>query len=49
VHSHYDDLVSLPQTVRSKTWLYDYQPTGLPDVISDGFRGLVTAGQSFEL
>jgi ribonuclease BN (tRNA processing enzyme) len=49
VHSHYDDLVSLPQTVRAKTWLYDYQPTGLPDVVSDGFRGLVTAGQSFEL
>ena len=49
VHSHYDDLVSLPPTVRAKTWLYDYQATPLPDVVSDGFRGLVKAGQLFEL
>jgi hypothetical protein len=38
VHSHYDDLVSLPQTVRAKIWLYDYQPIGLPDVVSDGLQ-----------
>ena len=49
VHSHYDELVQLPRAVRAKTWLYDYQPTPLPDAISDGFKGLVRAGQSFDL
>jgi len=49
VHSHYEDLVSLPEAVRAKTWLYDYQPAPLPDVISDGFKGLVRAGQSFDV
>jgi len=49
VHSHYEDLVSLPEAVRAKTWLYDYQPIALPDVVSDGFQGLVRAGQSFEV
>ena len=49
VHSHYEDLVSLPATVRAKTWLYDYQSAPLPDVVADGFRGLVRAGQMFEL
>jgi ribonuclease BN (tRNA processing enzyme) len=49
VHSHYEDLASLPLAVRAKTWLYDYQPVPLPDVVSGGFRGLVRAGQSFEL
>jgi len=41
--------VELPRAVRAKTWLYDYQPTPLPDAISDGFKGLVRAGQSFDL
>jgi len=49
IHAHYDDLRRLPDSVRAKTWLYDYQPGPLPDAVADGFRGFVRAGQSFEL
>jgi ribonuclease BN (tRNA processing enzyme) len=49
IHAHYDDLRRLPDAVRSKMWLYDYQPGGLPDARADGFRGFVHAGQCFPL
>jgi ribonuclease BN (tRNA processing enzyme) len=49
IHSHYDDLRSLPARVRAKTWLYDYQAGTLPDATADGFRGFVRAGQTFDL
>lgn len=49
VHSHYDDLTRLPDPVKRKTWLYDYQGAVLPDVLADGFRGLVHCGQVFDL
>jgi ribonuclease BN (tRNA processing enzyme) len=49
IHSHYDDLRRLPEAVRAKTWLYDYQAGALPDACADGFRGFVRAGQSFAL
>jgi hypothetical protein len=49
VHAHYQDLVRLPSAVRSKTWLYHYQPGPLPDAVADGFLGFVRRGQSFEV
>ena len=49
IHSHYDDLRGLPDAVRGKMWLYDYQAGALPDAGADGFLGFVRAGQSFRL
>ena len=49
IHPHYDDLRKLPEAVRGKMWLYDYQPGELPDARADGFKGFVRAGQSFLL
>jgi ribonuclease BN (tRNA processing enzyme) len=49
IHAHYDDLRRLPTAVRTKMWLYDYQPGALPDARADGFKGFVCAGQSFDL
>ena len=47
VHTHYDDLRTLPASVRAKMWLYHYQP--YPDVRpeSEGFIGFVRKGQEF--
>jgi ribonuclease BN (tRNA processing enzyme) len=49
VHSHYEDLRTLPLALRQKIWLYHYSPGPLPDAIADGFRGFIHRGQSFEL
>lgn len=49
IHPHYDELRRLPDAVRAKMWLYDYQPLPLPAAKADGFRGFVRAGQSFRL
>jgi ribonuclease BN (tRNA processing enzyme) len=49
VHPHYDDLLSLPAAMRQKIWLYDYQTLPQIDVTGDGFKGVVKAGQRFEL
>jgi ribonuclease BN (tRNA processing enzyme) len=49
IHPHYEDLRLLPKALRSKMWLYDYQPGALPDARADGFLGFVEAGQSFRL
>ena len=49
VHAHYDQLVTLPEAVRRKMWLYHYQPGTLPNALRDGFRGFVTKGQTFRL
>jgi ribonuclease BN (tRNA processing enzyme) len=49
IHPHYDDLRGLPEAARRKMWLYDYQPGALPDARADGFKGFVSAGQSFPL
>lgn len=45
VHAHYDDLRTLPASVRAKMWLYHYQP--YPDVQpeAEGFLGFVCKGQ----
>lgn len=48
VHCQYRDLITLPDNVKAKMWLYHYSDNGnLPDVMSDGFAGLVTRGQTF--
>ncbi len=49
VHSHYDDLRTLPLALRQKMWLYHYNTGALPDARADGFRGFVQTGQQFDL
>ncbi len=48
VHAHYDELKTLPESLKRKIWLYHYNPGPLPDVVKDGFRGLVKKGQCFD-
>jgi ribonuclease BN (tRNA processing enzyme) len=45
VHAHYDDLVTLPESVRSKMWLYHHAE--VREAEADGFRGFVEKGQEF--
>ena len=47
VHSHYDDLRTLPAWVKAKTWLYHYNPAPACDPSADGFLGFVRKGQTF--
>lgn len=49
VHSNYKDLNTLPENIKSKMWLYHYNPGKRPDAIKDGFRGFVMKGQCFKL
>ncbi len=48
VHAHYQQLISLPQEIKNKMWLYHYNPGILPDAKVDGFKGFVTCGQCFD-
>jgi len=48
IHSHYDELKTLPPDIRAKMWLYHYQDGELPDAKADGFQGFVKKGQVFE-
>lgn len=48
VHSHYDQLITLPKHIKQKMWLYHYQPVSLPDAKKDGFLGFVKKGQIFD-
>ena len=48
VHSNYAQLITLSPEIKSKIWLYHYNPGTLPDAVSDGFRGFVQPGQSFD-
>ncbi len=48
VHSNYADLITLPDHIKNKMWLYHYNPGPLPDAKSDGFLGFVVKGQVFE-
>lgn len=48
VHSHYQELVQLPLEIKSKMWLYGYQPGELPHATQDGFKGFVKRGQLFD-
>lgn len=49
VHAHYDELITLPNHIKNKMWLYHYNPGTLPDAEQDGFKGFVKKGQSFDL
>jgi len=49
VHAHYNELVTLPDHIKNKMWLYGYQPDPLPPAKKDGFQGFVECGQIFEL
>lgn len=49
VHAHYTDLVELKPEIKSKMWLYHYNPGPLPDAKSDGFCGFVKRGQMFQI
>jgi phosphoribosyl 1,2-cyclic phosphodiesterase len=49
VHAHFSELVSLPEDIRAKMWLYHYQPGPLPDAVAAGFRGFVKPEQEFTL
>ncbi|MEL4897794.1 MBL fold metallo-hydrolase [Crocosphaera sp. Alani8] len=49
VHSHYKELVKLPHQIKSKIWLYGYQPGELPDAKKDGFFGFVKRGDKFPI
>lgn len=47
-HAHYNELKTLPYEIKQKMWLYHYNNESLPDIITDGFKGLVTRGQVFD-
>lgn len=47
VHAHYDDLCTLPASVKRKMWLYHYQPHPEQNAVKDGFKGYVKKGQEF--
>lgn len=47
VHAHYTELCTLAADIKSKMWLYHYQPGELPDAVNDGFKGFVQKGQVF--
>ena len=49
VHAHYDELLTLPDDVRAKMWLYHYNPVEAAkrDPTADGFLGFVARGQTF--
>jgi ribonuclease BN (tRNA processing enzyme) len=49
VHTHYDQLVPLDNSIKKKMWLYHYNENILPDAQKDGFCGFVTKGQIFDL
>lgn len=48
-HSHVDDLVTLPEAVRRKMWLYHYQPVEIAPAVRSAFGGWVKAGQTFNI
>lgn len=49
VHADYDLLNKLPDNIKRKTWLYHHHNDfdKMPDVINDGFAGVVKQGQIF--
>lgn len=49
VHSHFNQLITLPDNIRKKMWLYHYDPGPLPDAKAAGFKGFVAKGQTFDL
>ncbi|MEW6428168.1 MAG: MBL fold metallo-hydrolase [Thermodesulfobacteriota bacterium] len=49
VHCHYQDLLTLPASLRAKMWLYHYQPASGLDAVADGFAGFARRGQVIRL
>jgi ribonuclease BN (tRNA processing enzyme) len=49
VHTHYTELLTMPEAIRNKVWLYHYNPGDKPDPEKDGFKGFVKKGQQFLL
>ena len=49
VHAHYEQLRELPPELKSKMWLYHYQPNPPYDPQADGFCGFVPKGTVFDL
>ncbi len=47
VHAHYEQLLTLPATVKNKIWLYHYQRDSKYCPHQDGFLGFVHKGQEF--
>lgn len=47
VHAHYSELKLLSSSIKSKMWLYHYNPGPLPDAEKDGFKGFVRKGATF--
>ena len=47
VHSNYKDLLTLPEDIRKKLWLYHYDSEHLPSAEEDGMKGFVKKGQRF--
>ncbi len=48
VHTHYEELKTLPDDIKGRMWLYDYQDGDKPDCTADGFLGWVEQGQVFD-
>lgn len=49
IHAHFEELCTLPSSIKQKMWLYHYQPGELPDAEAQGFAGFVKKGQVFSL
>ena len=47
VHAHYEQLLTLPASVKNKIWLYHYQRDSKYCPHQDGFLGFVLKGQEF--
>jgi ribonuclease BN (tRNA processing enzyme) len=47
VHAHYEQLRTLPASVKNKMWLYHYQPDSKYRPHQDDFLGFVLKGQEF--
>lgn len=48
VHAHYEELLTLPEHVKRKLWLYHYQSDEGKNPVKDGFRGFVKKRQEFD-
>lgn len=48
VHAHFNELVTLDESIKKKMWLYHYNPGELPDAKKNGFCGFVQRKQEFE-
>ena len=49
VHAHFTELLQEPDDIRSKMYLYHYQPDPPQDAKAAGFLGFVTKGSTFEV